>query len=146
PGPARARGGQVALPARLPHQDAHRHLVEWRVAELERLGVPVEVGIEADALLVASLEPERVLVATGSEPEHRYPGALSTAAVLGGAEPPDGSLVVLDEEGHRKGAGVAEMLARDGRAVTLVGDGCAPAGQLVDSLAATTTLRRLRGS
>ena len=31
-------GGQIALTARLPRQDAHRRLVEWRAAELERLG------------------------------------------------------------------------------------------------------------
>ena len=51
---------------------------------------------------------------------------------------------MIDEEGHRKGAGLAEALALDGRSVTLVGDGIAPASQLVDSLAATTTLRGLR--
>ena len=64
--------------------------------------------------------------------------------MLGGAELPEGPIVVLDEEGHRKGSGVAELLAGGGRAVTLVGEGVAPAGQLAYSLAAAPTLRRLR--
>jgi 2,4-dienoyl-CoA reductase-like NADH-dependent reductase (Old Yellow Enzyme family)/thioredoxin reductase len=137
-------GGQVALTARLPRQGAHLRLVEWRAAELDRLEVRVETGVEADADGVARLEPERVLVATGSEPEERFPAALSATAVLAGAELPEGPVVVLDEEGHRKGAGVAELLARHGRSVTLVGEGLAPAGQLAYSLAAAPSLQRLR--
>jgi 2,4-dienoyl-CoA reductase-like NADH-dependent reductase (Old Yellow Enzyme family) len=137
-------GGQVGLTARLPLQDAQRRLVDWRAAELDRLGVQVELGVEADARAIASLEPDRVLVATGSEPDGRFPAAVAAAAVLAGADLPGGAVVVVDEEGHRKGAGIAEWLARGGRRVTLVGDGVAPASQLAGSLAATTTLRRLR--
>jgi hypothetical protein len=96
--------------------------------------------------VVVSLEPERVLVATGSEADRRYPGALPATAVLEGAELPTGLIVVIDEEGHREGAGVAEALARNSHPVTLVGAGVAPASQLADSLAAKTTLRRLRDS
>jgi 2,4-dienoyl-CoA reductase-like NADH-dependent reductase (Old Yellow Enzyme family) len=137
-------GGQVAQTARLPFQLAHLKLVEWRAAELDRLGVRVELDCAADADHIASLEPDRVLVATGSEPEQRFPGAVAAASVLDGAELPHGPIVVIDEEGHRKGAGVAEVLARAGRQVTLLGDGLAPASALVDSLASAPTLGRLR--
>jgi len=137
-------GGQIALTARLPRQDAHRRLVEWRTAELERLGVEIELGVEAYPDSIVALDPERVLVATGSEPDERYPEALSAVWVLGSGAAGTGPVVVIDEEGHRKGAGLAEALALAGRSVTLVGDGIAPASQLVDSLAATTTLRGLR--
>jgi 2,4-dienoyl-CoA reductase-like NADH-dependent reductase (Old Yellow Enzyme family) len=81
-------GGQVSLTARLPRQGAHLRLVEWRAAELERLGVRVETDVDADADGVARLEPERVLVATGSEPEERFSAALPATAVLEGSRGP----------------------------------------------------------
>ena len=123
-------GGQVALTARLPRQDAHRHLVEWRSHRLARLGVRIELGIDADTEVVLGLEPDAVVVATGSEPDRRYPTAIPATDVLAGVDV-DGPVVVLDEEGHRKGAGVAEMLTSSGRDVTLVGDGIAPLASLM---------------
>ncbi|MBA2643435.1 MAG: FAD-dependent oxidoreductase [Actinobacteria bacterium] len=138
-------GGQVALTAGLPRQGAHRYLIDWRARRLERLGVHVELGVDADADAVLRLEPDFVVVATGSEPGQRYPGAISAVDVLRGAEA-SGPVVVLDEEGHRKGAGVAETLANAGREVTLVGDGVAPAGSLVHTLADAPTRRRLQAA
>jgi 2,4-dienoyl-CoA reductase-like NADH-dependent reductase (Old Yellow Enzyme family) len=135
-------GGQVALTALLPRQDAHRHLVEWRVRSLGRLGVRVLLDVAARADDVLGHSPEVVLVATGSEPDPRYAEAISALEALPGIDG-DGPVVVIDEEGHRKGAGVAELIARRGRDVTLVGDGGAPLRSLVDTLAAAPTRRRL---
>ncbi len=142
---ASSLGGQVALTAGLPRQGAHRYLIDWRARRLERLGVHVELGVDADADAVLRLEPDFVVVASGSVPEQRYPGAISAVDVLRGAEAP-GPVVVLDEEGHRKGAGVAETLAHAGSEVTLVGDGVAPAGSLVYTLADAPTRRRLQAA
>ncbi|HYI74133.1 MAG TPA: FAD-dependent oxidoreductase [Gaiellaceae bacterium] len=136
-------GGQVALTASLPRQSAHTQLVEWRLGELERLGVRVEVGVDVDVEAVVALAPAFVVVATGSEPDRRYDGVRSAVEVLRqGAE--SSRVVVIDEEGHRKGAGVAEALARAGCDVTLVGDGIDATASLALSLASTRTLRRLR--
>jgi hypothetical protein len=135
-------GGQVALIALLPRQDAHRHLVDWRVRSLAQLGVRVHLDRASSVDDVLALAPDVVLVATGSEPDRRYPEAISGLDALGGIDG-DGPIVVLDEEGHRKGAGVAEVLAQRGREVTLVGDGGAPLRSLVDTLAAAPTRRRL---
>jgi 2,4-dienoyl-CoA reductase-like NADH-dependent reductase (Old Yellow Enzyme family)/thioredoxin reductase len=142
---AASLGGQVALTARLPRQEAHAHLVEWRARQLERLGVSVELGVFADAAAVLGLEPDVVVVATGSEPAERYPGAIAAMDVLTGAAAA-GPVVVLDEEGHRKGAGVAEMLGQDGRDVTLVGDGIEPLHSLVNTLAEAPNRRRLEAA
>jgi NADPH-dependent 2,4-dienoyl-CoA reductase/sulfur reductase-like enzyme len=133
-------GGQVALTARLPRQDAHRHLVEWRRHMLSELGVRVELDFDADADAVLGLAPDVVVVATGSEPDRRYPASIPAIDVLTGIET-TGPAVVLDEEGHRKGA--AETLAADGLEVTLVGDGIPPLQSLIDTLAAAPTRRRL---
>jgi len=136
-------GGQVALIAALPFQQAHRLLIDWRVGELERLGVRIELGVDANADTVAGLDPDVVLVATGSEPDDRYSGATSTMDILLGADLREGSTVVVDEEGHRKATGVAEVLAAGGRDVTIVGDEIAPTALLTHALAAEPTLRRL---
>jgi 2,4-dienoyl-CoA reductase-like NADH-dependent reductase (Old Yellow Enzyme family) len=137
-------GGQVALIAALPFQQAHRSLIEWRAGELDRLGARIELGVEASADTVAGLEPDFALVATGSEPDDRYPGTASTMDILLGEDLRDGSVVVVDEEGHRKASGVAEVLAARGRDVTIVGDGTAPTALLTYALAAAPTLRRLQ--
>jgi 2,4-dienoyl-CoA reductase-like NADH-dependent reductase (Old Yellow Enzyme family)/thioredoxin reductase len=137
-------GGQVALVAELPVQRAHRQLIDWRVGELERLGVRVELGARADPESIARLEPAVVIVATGSEPDIRFAGAVAAIDVLCGVDVAGEEIVVVDEEGHRKASGVAEVLARAGRRVTLVGDGVEPCAQLELSLAAVPTRRRLQ--
>jgi hypothetical protein len=140
-----ALGGQVALTALLPRQEAHRHLVEWRARRLTLLGVRMDLNTVAGAEMVLGLEPDVVVVATGSMPDVRYPDAIPAQDVLLGAEVA-GPVVVLDEEGHRKGAGVAETLAQGGRDVALVGDGVVPLRSLVDTLAAAPIRRRLEAA
>lgn len=114
-----APGGQVRLLARLPLQGPFAELAAWRVRELGRLGVVVETGVAADASTAAGRAAGCVLVATGARPSS-LAGSIAAAIVLDGGTLPDGPVVVLDHEGHRKGGGVAEWLAGQGREVTLV--------------------------
>ncbi len=137
-------GGQVALVAELPGQRAHRQLIDWRVGELERLCVQVELGAHVEVETIAGLEPALAILATGSEPEPRFPGAVAAIDVLRGSNVDGEEVVVVDEEGHRKASGVAELLARNSRRVTLIGDGVEPCSQLDLSLAAVPTRRRLQ--
>ena len=139
-------GGQVRLTAGLPFQEAHRSLIDWRVGELRRLGVSIELGIEVEADVVTSLEPDIAFVATGSVPDGRYDAAVSAVDVLNGAVVAAGPAIVIDEEGHRKASGVAEVLASRGHEVTIVGEGIAPAALLEGTLAARPTLGRLRAA
>jgi 2,4-dienoyl-CoA reductase-like NADH-dependent reductase (Old Yellow Enzyme family) len=116
-------GGQALLAARLPHHAEFLAVVTYRERELARLGVDVHLGVEATVPRVLELAPDSVLVATGSRPapESRWDGpVLAAADVVGGIRIPDGPLVLVDEEGHRKALGTAELLASEGRAVTLV--------------------------
>jgi 2,4-dienoyl-CoA reductase (NADPH2) len=139
-------GGQVAHTAGVPFQEAHRFLIDWRADELRRLDVSIELGTDVAADDVRSLEPDIVFVATGSAPDGRYDDAVSAVAVLDGVAVPAGPVIVIDEEGHRKASGTAELLASRGHEVTLVGDGIAPAALLQHSLAARPTLARLRAA
>ena len=93
----------MRLISRLPVQEPFAELIDWRVRELARLGVEIALGLEADADECARRAPDVVVVATGADPT-ALAGSLPAADVLAGASPGDGPVVVLDFEGHRKGA------------------------------------------
>jgi 2,4-dienoyl-CoA reductase-like NADH-dependent reductase (Old Yellow Enzyme family)/pyruvate/2-oxoglutarate dehydrogenase complex dihydrolipoamide dehydrogenase (E3) component len=138
-------GGQAALIARLPLQHGFAELIDWRVRELDRLGVEVRYGVTADATLLTTLGADSVIVASGSRPSVPWMGAIAAADVLSGAPvPADGHVVVVDTEGHRKGAGTAEWLATQGHRVTLVPVTGAPLAMLDASKVGPLALRRLR--
>ncbi|MDX6630261.1 MAG: hypothetical protein QOH00_2507, partial [Gaiellales bacterium] len=86
-------GGQVRLIADLPLQGSFAELVAWRTRELQRLGVEVELGAEADAAECLRRSPALVVVATGSAPTV-LAGSTPAAEVLAGAALPKGPVVV----------------------------------------------------
>ena len=138
-------GGQVLTLARLPGREEYLQTVEWRARELARLGVDVRAGggaMSADD--VVALRPDLVVVATGSEPPAPAgDGAMSATEVLAGRPLPEGAAVVVDEEGHHKGMGVAEFLARQGREVTLVPVSGPVGAELASAFALPLALERL---
>jgi 2,4-dienoyl-CoA reductase-like NADH-dependent reductase (Old Yellow Enzyme family) len=141
-------GGQVRLAARQP---LHGEILD-AVAHLElvvrRLGVEIRLGAEADAEEVGALEPDHVVVATGSEPDlpgrpraTADDGRLARAAgrqvepslpgldlphVRGSDEcyaeegPRTGRVLVVDGTGHWETLGTAERLAERGCSVEVV--------------------------
>ncbi len=137
-----ALGGQIARTATLPILGVLNDLWGWRAAELDHLGVDIRTGVRADADVVAALEPDHVLVATGS---HAAPPAHAVAVDdwLDGAPIPDGDVLLIDEEGSRKSAGPAEALAREGRRVTVIPDGIAPLQQIAENHAERPVFQRL---
>ena len=139
---AEQAGGQVRLIAGLPLQGSFAELVDWRMHELGRLGVEVALGVEVDAKECARRSPTAVVVATGAAPT-ALAGSTPAADVLSGAVPGEGSVVVLDFEGHRKGGGVAEVLAAAGREVTFVALGASALSALASSTVAMLALKRL---
>ncbi|MGY1590705.1 mycofactocin system FadH/OYE family oxidoreductase 1 [Geodermatophilus sp. SYSU D00708] len=104
-------GGALPLVAALPGRQRFADLAAWLAGEVERLGVRVELGVEAAAADV---------VATGARALVTAPGAVTAADVLAGAGLPPGPVVVHDPAGGPVGAGVAELLAGAGREVTVV--------------------------
>jgi hypothetical protein len=93
---------------------------------------------------VAELRPDLVVVATGSAPPARSgDGVFSPQDVLARDPLPPGAAVVVDEEGHHKGLGVAELLARRGREVTLVPVAGPVGAELAPAFALPLALERL---
>jgi NADPH-dependent 2,4-dienoyl-CoA reductase/sulfur reductase-like enzyme len=126
-------GGKIRLAAQLPGREEIADFADWRAAECARRGVEVRLGTEATVESVLALAPDAVVVATGGRATvsaaskgHRMPvpgserafvvdheEALRSAASLGAR------VLVLDVVGHIEGIGLAELLARSGRDVTL---------------------------
>jgi mycofactocin system FadH/OYE family oxidoreductase 2 len=131
-----ALGGQVDLILRTPGRDEFGWITRDLEVQLRKTGVDVQLGVEATAALVTGLEPDGVLVATGAAPSRtgfssvnplvdQLPGSdqenvLTGWDVLLGSRPVGDRVVVLDDDGSRAVAGVAEVLLDAGKQVELV--------------------------
>ncbi|MCR5855431.1 NADH:flavin oxidoreductase [Mesorhizobium sp. J428] len=118
-------GGQVRLAAQNPRRKELIGIVDWRVAELERLGVEMRYDTWAEAGDVTALSPDMVIVATGGLPQNpplEAGGDLVTSSwdIVSGAVKPAESMLLYDDNGSHAGMTAAEMAARAGAAVELV--------------------------
>ena len=118
-------GGQVLLAARTARRRELIGIVDWRVAELARMGVEVRFGVYADVEEVRALEPDVVFIATGGAPDTEVLEAgnelvVSSWDVVGGAVRGGGRVMVFDDNGNHPGMQAVEVLAEAGAAVELV--------------------------
>ncbi len=118
-------GGQISLAARNPRRVDLQGIVDWRVAELKRLGVEVRYDTFADANMVADLKPNVVIIATGGLPQvpDRVDGSehfVTSWDVLGGDVRPAGSVLLFDDNGTHSAMSAAEMIARSGAELEIV--------------------------
>jgi thioredoxin reductase len=118
-------GGQVRLAAQNPRRKELIGIVDWRLAELERLGVPIRYDTWATADDMTALEPDIVVIATGGIPQNPPLEAgddlvTSSWDIIAGAVKPGESVLVYDDNGGHQGMTAAEMLARSGAKVELV--------------------------
>jgi 2,4-dienoyl-CoA reductase-like NADH-dependent reductase (Old Yellow Enzyme family) len=128
-------GGQVNVAARAPYRAELAKAFQWLERQVHTLGVDVRLGSEVAEHDVLALEPDRVVMATGSRPTPKPIGLLSygvedppggegrvtTAyAVLADRAQPRGTVIVVDDgEGSWKSVSVAEALLDAGGRVTL---------------------------
>ena len=118
-------GGQIRLAARNPRRRDLMGIVEWRVAELERLGVEVRYDTLAEAGMIVDLRPDVVVIATGGLPQmpHIESGSdLMVAAwdVVGGDARLGGDVLLYDDDGTHSAMTTAEMLAHSGVRLEIV--------------------------
>ncbi len=118
-------GGQLRLAARNPRRRDLMGIVEWRLSELERLGVEVRFDTYADADLIDSLQPDVVVVATGALPQN--PDIESGAElmvnawdVIAGDSRPTGDVLLYDDDGNHTAMTTAEMLVGTGVRLEIV--------------------------
>ena len=129
-------GGQVNLILETPGRETFGNVTADLVAQVERLGVELRLRTEATPELVAELEPDEIVVATGAVPTRtgytsyvplteRIPGVeldhvVSAWDVLADGAPAGDRVVLLDEDGTRYAGGTAEVLLDRGKTVEMV--------------------------
>ena len=118
-------GGQLALAGAAPvHEETALSLAHNYERLLAGAGVEVRLGTEADVDIIAGLDPDLVVVATGAKPY--VPGlplegvaTVQAWDVLAGPLPTGRRAVVADWGGDASGLASAELLARAGNNVVL---------------------------
>jgi thioredoxin reductase len=111
-------GGQIRYASAGTHHQELSQIARYRIQEVERAGVKVQLGQEATLAHLQALQPDAVVVATGATP-FRLPipgaegGPVATSfELLGGQKPLGKKTVILG--GGREGLLVAEYLAEQG--------------------------------
>lgn len=121
---AEAAGGQLRLAARAPLRRDLIGIVDWRVAECERLGVKVLYNVYADQQAVLAHQPDVVIVATGGVPDTSAlaGSALVTDAwdVLAGAARIRGDVLLYDDNGGHAGLDAARAILESGATLEYV--------------------------
>lgn len=117
-------GGQVNLLAANLRRREMAGIVDWRLAELDRLGVTIRYNLYAEAGDVLAEDPDMVVIATGGLPQPPEMAgsdlAVSSWDILSGAVKPAARVLVYDDNGGHPGMSAAEVIARAGAALELV--------------------------
>jgi N-methyl-L-proline demethylase len=118
-------GGQVLLTAALKRRREIQGIVDWRLAECERLGVTFRYHCLAGADDVLALSPDVVVVATGGAPNLDFLDsgaelAVTTSDLLSGAARPGGEVIVYDDNGGHAGLTAAEFVGDLGAKLEIV--------------------------
>ncbi|MBI3709534.1 MAG: NADH:flavin oxidoreductase [Proteobacteria bacterium] len=117
-------GGQLLLAVRATWRRDLIAIVDWRAAELARLGVDVRLDTYAEADDVLREQPDTVIIATGGLPDTEWlEGAEHCATVwdvLSGTVAAKDEVIVYDGTGRHQAVSCALHLAEQGHGVQFV--------------------------
>jgi NADPH-dependent 2,4-dienoyl-CoA reductase/sulfur reductase-like enzyme len=118
-------GGQIRLTALSERRREMISIIEWRMAQCERLGVKFHFNTWAEADTVLAHEPDVVIVATGGLPDTDVLSqgnelAVSTWDIISGDVKPGRNVLIFDDAGDHAALQAAEVIARSGATVEIV--------------------------
>src|SRR5262245_1949016 len=118
-------GGQVRLATRVARRAELIGIIDWRLAELDRLGVTLNFNSFADRDMVLADSPDVVVIATGGLPapppiDSGGELAVSSWEILAGDVKPAEHVLLYDDNGAHPGMAAAEALVDKGAALELV--------------------------
>lgn len=118
-------GGQVRLTAQTPRRKEMLGIIDWRMAQCERLGVRFAFNTWADASAVLDERPDVVIVATGGMPDievltEGVEHVVSAWDILSGDVKPGSNVLIYDDAGDHPALQAAETIAHAGGAVEIM--------------------------
>lgn len=118
-------GGQIRLTAQSPRRREMMSIIDWRMAECERLGVGFRFSAWAEAEDVLAEAPDVVVVATGGMPHTEVLTrgdelVVSAWDILSGDAKPGANVLVYDDAGDHAGLQAAEIIAAIGARVEIM--------------------------
>ncbi|MCC9620322.1 NADH:flavin oxidoreductase [Thalassospira sp. MA62] len=118
-------GGQIRLTAQNERRKEMISIIEWRMAQCERLGVTFHFNSWAEADTVTAENPDVVIVATGGLPhtEVLTQGndlVVSSWDIISGDVKPGANVLVYDDAGDHAALQAAEMIAKSGAKVEIM--------------------------
>ncbi|KQV34113.1 N-methylproline demethylase [Rhizobium sp. Root73] len=118
-------GGQILLAARNPRRKEMIGIVDWRLSELERLGVPIHFNVFAEAEDIVERKPDLVVIATGGIAQNPVLEAgedlvVSSWDIIAGVIKPEGPVLLYDDNGAHTGMTAAELIAASGAELEIV--------------------------
>ena len=116
-------GGQLNLADKPPHKEKIHWCIEDLLANVESLGVEIKYNTIADKKLIASLNPEIVICATGGNAVHPAPfksdNTVTVTEILNGSVKPENKNICVIGSGMT-GLETSELLCELGNKVTIV--------------------------
>lgn len=122
-------GGQTLIAAKAPGRDGFLDLSRYYTYQMKILGVEVHLDTKVDVDMLKQVNPEAVVVATGTVPYlPDIPGVdqsnvVDVPDVLSGNVEVGNNVVVIAGEQHIKALSVADFLASQGKKVELLTEG-----------------------
>jgi len=118
-------GGQIRLTAQSERRREMISIIDWRMAQCEKLGVRFQFNTWADEDTVLGEKPDVVIVATGGLPDTAVLSVgnelvVSTWDIIAGDVRPGSNVLVYDDAGDHAGLQAAEVIARSGGKVEIM--------------------------
>jgi len=130
-------GGMPRMVAASGQRETFGLVAAWLSARLAELPIDVRLGVEATPSLLAELEAETVVLATGGRPRPpddlpggHLSGVVSVRDVLDGRLPGKGRVAIIDREGSYAAIDAARFAAERGRPVTILTEDAFVSAQL----------------
>ncbi|GHD12173.1 FAD-dependent oxidoreductase [Tianweitania populi] len=120
-----AAGGQIRLTAQSARRAEMIGIIDWRVAQCERLGVKLRFNQWADSDSVLVERPDVVVIATGGLPHTEVLRAgndlvVSAWDIISGDVKPGSNVLIYDDAGDHAGLQAAEFIAKSGGKVEIM--------------------------
>ena len=110
-------GGQIRLTAQSERRREMISIIDWRLAQCEKLGVRIQFNSWAEPETIVAENPDVVIVATGGLPHTEILSkgndlVVSAWDIISGDVKPGTNVLVFDDAGDHSGLQAAEILAK----------------------------------